>query len=62
MRDYIILTVAVFGVLWAFDTYKFDGRYSQAVWQRTSEEGRNFSYVVHHAVDNAMAGKCGFCD
>jgi hypothetical protein len=62
MRDYIILTVAVFGALWAFDAYRYDGRYSHAVWKQTSEESRNFGSVMHHAVDKAMSGKCGFCD
>jgi hypothetical protein len=62
MRDYVILTVAVFGALWAFDAYRYDGRYSQAVWEQASEEGRNFSNSIHRAVDMAMAGECGFCD
>jgi hypothetical protein len=62
MRDYVILTVAVFGALWAFDAYRFDGHFSQAVWKQTSEEGQNFSNAIHHVVDRAMAGKCGFCD
>jgi hypothetical protein len=61
MRDYIILTVAVFGAIWAFDAYRFDGRYSQALWKQTSDEGRNLSNSIHRAVNLAISGKCGFC-
>jgi hypothetical protein len=32
-RHYVILTVVIFGGLWAVDVYKFDGRNSQAAWQ-----------------------------
>jgi len=62
MRDYIIFTIAAFGVLWAFDAYEFDGRYSQVVWKQTGEEVRTVRTSILRAVDKAMAGKCGFCD
>jgi hypothetical protein len=62
MRDYLIVTVVVFGALAAFDAYRFDGRFSQSVWMQTSDEVRNLSNSIHRAVDRAMAGKCGFCD
>jgi hypothetical protein len=57
MRDYMILTVVVLGALWAFDLYKFDGRYTADIWQQTTDAGRDFSRAVHDAVDRAMSGR-----
>ena len=57
MRDYVILTVAVLGALWAFDLYKFDGRHTADIWQQTTDAGRNFSRAVQDAVDGVMSGR-----
>ncbi len=62
MRDYILITVAALGAVWAFDAYKFDGRYSQAVWQQTVDEGRALTTAIHSELDRAMSGKCVLCD
>jgi hypothetical protein len=67
MRHYVILTVVIFGGLWAVDVYKFDGRNSQAAWQaawrmpgeawrHADDLGRNFTYEVQRQVNAAMSG------
>jgi hypothetical protein len=57
MRDYAILTIAILGALWAVDLYKFDGRNSAEIWQRTTDAGQDFSRAVQGAVDRAMSGR-----
>jgi hypothetical protein len=42
--------------------YKYDGRYSHAVWQQTINEGRNFNDAVQRQVNSATLGRCVFCD
>ncbi len=67
MRHYVILTVVIFGGLWAVDVYKFDGRNSQAAWQaarrmpgeawqHAGDLGRNFTYQVQRQLNEAMSG------
>ncbi len=67
MRHYVILTVVIFGGLWAVDVYKFDGRNSQAAWQAAwrmpaeawqlaGDLGRNFTYEVQRQLNAAMSG------
>ena len=68
MRHYVILTVVIFGGLWAVDLYKFDGRNSQAatagrladarlpVWQQAGHFGRNFTDQVQRQLNTAMSG------
>ena len=67
MRHYVILTVVIFGGLWAFDLYKCHGRNSQAVWQaawrmpasaweQADHLGRNFTDQVQRQVNAAMSG------
>src|SRR5580704_11556919 len=43
MRGYVILTVVILGALWAFDLYKFEGRYTADIWRQTTDVGRGFS-------------------
>ncbi len=67
MRHYVILTVVIFGGLWAVDLYKFDGRNSQAarqaawhvpgyLWQQAGYFGRNFTDEVQRQLNTAMSG------
>jgi hypothetical protein len=62
MRSYLIFTVVIFGALWMFDRYKYDGRYSEAAWQQTIAEGAIFTDSMNRAVARAMSGKCALCD
>ena len=66
-RHYVILTVVIFGGLWAFDVYKCDGRNSQAawqavwrmpsyIWQQGGDLGRNFADQVQRQLNAAMSG------
>jgi|HubBroStandDraft_2_1064218.scaffolds.fasta_scaffold06724_4 hypothetical protein len=57
MRGYVILTVVILGALWAFDLYKFEGRYTADIWRQTTDVGRGFSRAVQDAVDRAMSGR-----
>jgi hypothetical protein len=56
MRGFIILALFSFGVLWAFDAYEYDGRYSHAAWQQTVAEGRYFSDQVQRWINTALSG------
>ena len=62
-RHYVILTVVIFGGLWAFDVYKCDSRNSQAawrmpsyIWQQGGDLGRNFTDQVQRQLNAAMSG------
>jgi len=44
MRRLLILAIIAFGVLWAFDVYKHNGRYGRNDWQQVAAEGQYFSY------------------
>jgi hypothetical protein len=62
MRHYVIFTIIIFGGLWAFDMYSFDGRNSQAVWrdassawQHAGDLGRNFSDDVQRWLNKTMS-------
>jgi hypothetical protein len=57
MRGYVILTVVILGALWAFDLYKFEGRYTADIWRQKTDVGRGFSRAVQDAVDRAMSGR-----
>ena len=63
MRYYVIFTVIIFGGLWAFDAYSFDGRNSRAAWQDASSAwqqatdlGKNFTDEVRRRLNEAMSG------
>jgi len=56
MRGLIMLAVIAFGVIWAFDAYEYDGRYSHAAWQQANAEGQNFSQEVKRWVDRTLSG------
>ena len=56
MRGFIILAIICLSVLWAFDAYEYDGRYSHAAWQQTAAEGRYFSDQVQRLIDRALSG------
>jgi hypothetical protein len=57
MRDLIILTIFAFGVFWAFDEYKYDGRYSKEAWQRVVHDSQSFRQEAQHWLDRATSGK-----
>jgi hypothetical protein len=56
MRGFIIRAIFVCGVLWAFDAYEYDGRYSHDLWQQAAAEGQHFSYEVQRRIDSALSG------
>jgi hypothetical protein len=62
MRSSLLLIVVAFGSAWILDAYKYDGRYSQAVWQQTIAEGRHVKDSMQRAVERAMSGQCALCD
>jgi hypothetical protein len=45
-----MLVVLALGVVWAYDAYEYDGRYTQAAWQQANIEGRNFSQEIRPAI------------
>jgi hypothetical protein len=56
VRSLLILTVLCLSVVCAFDIYKFGGRYTQAAWQHTVDEGRYFIDAMQRQIDRAMSG------
>jgi len=57
MRQLIILAIFAFGVLWAFDAYEYDGRYSRNIWQQGVAEGQYFSYQVQLWINKILSGR-----
>jgi hypothetical protein len=57
MRDLIILTIFAFGVFWAFDEYKYDGRYSKEAWQQVVHDSQSFRQETQHWLDRATSGQ-----
>jgi hypothetical protein len=40
----------VLGILWAVDTFRFDGRYSSVIWVQANDLARSFNYDAQRFV------------
>jgi len=49
MRNLLFL-IFLLGLLWAVDTFSFDGRYSSAIWTKANDLARSFSYDAERFV------------
>jgi hypothetical protein len=49
MRHFLFLGF-VLGILWAVDTFSFDGRYSSAIWVQANDLARSFNYDAQRFV------------
>jgi len=56
MRGLIFLIVVACGAVWAFDAYEYDGRYTDAAWQKAHAEGQYFSHEVQRRIDSILSG------
>ncbi len=56
MRPVIIAVICMLTVLWAFDAYENDGRYSHDLWQHGMAEGQYYSSQVQHWVNRTLSG------
>jgi hypothetical protein len=42
----LLKLVVLIAILWAIDTFAFDGYYRRAAWQGTQQQGQKFSNEV----------------
>jgi hypothetical protein len=46
----LLFLVLVLGVLWALDSFGFNGRYSEAIRLDASDQAQSFNYQAHRWV------------
>src|SRR5271163_4648114 len=52
----LLLLVLVLGILWALDTFGFNGRYSSAVWLDANDQAHSINYQAHRWVQKLTGG------
>jgi hypothetical protein len=52
----IMLAVLAAAAFWAFDAYKYDGRYSRELWQQAATDDQYFSDQVRRQINGTLSG------